>query len=103
MNDVLGHDEDVNDDDSNGDGDVEEHVLLVGKHGNCKDFNGEEVDNRNHATLDADVDAETFGHLFNHLSDIDNESNSNSSLQPVLILLQIPLYRSLLCGMVWHL
>ena len=57
----------------------------------CYDWVVEDTD----ADADADTDAETFAHLFVPLSD---DSGPNPSFQTVLILLQIPLYRSLLCG-----
>lgn len=81
----------------------EENRLLVRVHKN--DFDDIDVEGNNEFVSsalseknDADIDAETFAHLFHHLSHEDATRNSYSSLQPVWILLRIPLYRSLLCG-----
>ena len=49
---------------------------------------------------DSDLDARTFAHLFLDLPQHDNsQSVLSSSIQPVLILLRIPLYVFLLSGM----
>jgi hypothetical protein len=45
----------------------------------------------------SDTDADTFSHLFQHIS-ADTGGGMCSGLQPVFVLLRIPMYMSLLCG-----